>query len=114
MKKDIHPDWYPEAKVICSCGATYTMGATQETIRTDVCSSCHPFFTGEQRIVDSEGQVQRFMKRLEKRQELIQEAPSDGLSKEERRRQKRAVIEIVEEEKAEEEEENKEEQAPAE
>jgi len=53
MKKDIHPKYYPEAKVICSCGNTFTTGSTQELIRTDVCSACHPFFTGEQRIVSS-------------------------------------------------------------
>ena len=73
MKKDIHPKYYPEAKVICSCGNTFTMGSTQELIRTDVCSACHPFFTGEQRIVDTAGQVERFMKRLEKREEFAAE-----------------------------------------
>ena len=97
MKKDIHPTWYPNAQVSCSCGATYTMGATKETIRTDVCSACHPFFTGEQRIVDSEGQVERFMRRLERREELLF-ADEDRRSKKERRRRKRAVAEIVEEE----------------
>lgn len=50
--------------MICSCGNTWTTGSTQEVIRTDVCSQCHPFFTGEQRIVDTAGQVDRFMKRL--------------------------------------------------
>jgi len=64
MKKGIHPTYYPEAKVVCSCGNTWTTGSTQELIRTDVCSQCHPFFTGEQRIVDTAGQVDRFMKRL--------------------------------------------------
>jgi large subunit ribosomal protein L31 len=73
MKKDIHPEYYPEAKVVCSCGNTFTTGSTQELIRTDVCSACHPFFTGEQRIVDTAGQVERFMKRLEKREELVAE-----------------------------------------
>ena len=96
MKKDIHPTWYPNAQVICSCGATYTMGATQEMIRTDVCSSCHPFFTGEQRIVDSEGQVDRFMRRLERREELL-EADEKRRTKRERRRRTRAVAEIVDE-----------------
>jgi len=96
MKKDIHPQWFPNAEVICSCGVTYTMGATQETIHTDVCSSCHPFFTGEQRIVDSEGQVQRFMRRLERRQEIFENQDA-GLSKKARRRQRRAIIEIVDE-----------------
>ena len=70
MKKDIHPKYYPEAKVVCSCGNTFTTGSTKELIRTDVCSACHPFFTGEQRIVDTAGQVERFMKRLEKREEF--------------------------------------------
>ena len=103
MKKDIHPEWYPEAQVICSCGATYTMGATQEVIRTDICSACHPFFTGEQRIVDTEGQVERFMRRLERRQELI-ETEEKRQSKKQRRREKRAIIEIVKEEGDQEEE----------
>jgi large subunit ribosomal protein L31 len=73
MKKGIHPKYYPEAKVVCSCGNTFTTGSTQELIRTDVCSACHPFFTGEQRIVDTAGQVERFMKRLEKREEFVAE-----------------------------------------
>lgn len=64
MRKGIHPTYYPEAKVVCSCGNTWTTGSTQELLRTDVCSQCHPFFTGEQRIVDAAGQVDRFMKRL--------------------------------------------------
>ncbi len=96
MKKDIHPEWYPDAQVICSCGATYTMGATQEVIRTDICSACHPFFTGEQRIVDTEGQVERFMRRLEKRQELL-ELEKKRQNKKKRRREKRAIVEIVDE-----------------
>lgn len=64
MRKDIHPTYYPEAQVVCSCGNTWTTGSTSKQIRTDVCSKCHPFFTGEQRIVDTAGQVDRFMKRL--------------------------------------------------
>ncbi|HLU08569.1 MAG TPA: 50S ribosomal protein L31 [Oceanobacillus sp.] len=67
MKEGIHPTWYPEAVVTCACGNTWTTGATVPTIRTDICSNCHPFYTGEQRIVDTEGQVDRFMKRLQRR-----------------------------------------------
>lgn len=70
MKENIHPQYYPEAKVICACGNTWTTGSTQPEIRTDVCSACHPFFTGEQRIVDAEGHVERFIRRLERSQEL--------------------------------------------
>ena len=73
MKSEIHPTYYPEAQVICACGNTWTTGSTSETIRTDVCSKCHPFFTGEQRIVDTEGQVDRFYKKLQAREEYIQE-----------------------------------------
>ena len=71
MKEKIHPEFYPEAQVACSCGNTWAVGATVPLIRTDVCSACHPFFTGEQRIVDSGGQVERFMKKLERRDRII-------------------------------------------
>ena len=73
MKNDIHPKYYPEARVFCACGNTWTTGSTQEEIRTDVCYKCHPFFTGEQRIVDTEGQVDRFYKKLQARQDYISE-----------------------------------------
>lgn len=71
MKKDIHPKYYPEARVTCACGNTWTTGSTQPEIRTDVCSKCHPFYTGEQRIVDTEGQVDRFYKKLQARQDYL-------------------------------------------
>jgi len=67
MKKGIHPQYYPNATVICACGNTWTTGSTKEVIHTDVCSACHPFFTGEQRIVDTAGQVERFIRRLERK-----------------------------------------------
>ncbi len=71
MREGIHPTWYEEARVICACGNTWTTGATQAEIRTDICSECHPFYTGQQRIVDTEGQVDRFMKRLQAREERL-------------------------------------------
>src|SRR5512143_3622402 len=71
MKPNIHPTYYPDAQVICACGNTWTTGSTRKVIRTDVCSHCHPFFTGEQRIVDTEGQVDRFYKKLQARQQYI-------------------------------------------
>lgn len=68
MKPNIHPKYFPNATVICAtCGTTWTTGSTQEVIHTDMCSNCHPFYTGTQRLVDTEGQVDRFMKRLEAR-----------------------------------------------
>jgi len=73
MKPGIHPQFYPSATVICSCGNTWKTGSTVELIHTDVCSDCHPFYTGEQRIVDTEGQVDRFYRKLEARQEYLQD-----------------------------------------
>ncbi len=73
MRSNIHPTYYTDAQVICSCGNTWTTGSTRKIIRTDVCSKCHPFFTGEQRIVDSEGQVDRFYKKLSAREQFIKE-----------------------------------------
>lgn len=73
MKEEIHPTYYPEATVVCACGNTWKTGSTQESIRTDVCSACHPFFTGEQRIVDTEGQVDRFFKKLKVHEDFQKE-----------------------------------------
>ncbi len=73
MKKDIHPTFYPDARVICACGNTWVTGSTKKEIHTEVCSKCHPFFTGQQqRILDIEGQVDRFYKRLQARQEYVE------------------------------------------
>jgi large subunit ribosomal protein L31 len=72
MKAEIHPNYFPEATVICACGNTWTTGSTRKVINTDVCSKCHPFYTGEQRIVDTEGQVDRFYKKLQARQTYIE------------------------------------------
>ncbi len=71
MKEGIHPEYYTDAQVICACGNTWTTGSTKKLIHTDVCSNCHPFFTGEQRIVDTEGQVDRFYKKLQVRQQYM-------------------------------------------
>ncbi len=71
MKENIHPKYFPNTTVVCVCGNTWQTGSTVESIHTDVCSNCHPFYTGEQRIVDTEGQVDRFYKKLEARQQHI-------------------------------------------
>ncbi len=68
MKPNIHPK-YQEAVVTCACGNSWTTRSTKAQLRTDVCSACHPFFTGEQRIVDTAGQVERFMRRMQRSQE---------------------------------------------
>lgn len=73
MKKNIHPTYYPDATVTCACGNSWKTGSTRKEIRTEVCSECHPFFTGQQqRIIDIEGQVDRFYKRLQARQDYLE------------------------------------------
>jgi len=62
LKKDIHPA-YKEATVRCACGETFTAGSTKEQLKVEICSKCHPFFTGKQKLVDSGGRVDRFKKR---------------------------------------------------
>ncbi len=66
-KKDIHPKYYPKARVICACGNTFTVGSTMELIEIEICSKCHPFYTGKEKIVDTMGRVERFKKRLAKK-----------------------------------------------
>ncbi len=73
MKAKIHPKYYPNARVICACGNAWTTGSTLPEIKVDICSACHPFYTGEQRIVDTAGQVDRFMKRLERTAETAEQ-----------------------------------------
>ncbi len=73
MKSKIHPKYYTNARVICACGNTFTVGATVPEIKVDICSQCHPFYTGEQRIVDTAGQVDRFMKRLERTADTVEQ-----------------------------------------
>jgi large subunit ribosomal protein L31 len=74
MKKDIHPEWYPEAKVICNGEVIMTIGSTKPELHVEIWSGNHPFYTGQQRLVDTEGQVERFMKRLQRREEIKTEA----------------------------------------
>ncbi len=65
MKADIHPTYHPDATVTCgSCGNVFTVGSTKPSLRVEICSLCHPFFTGEQRIIDTEGRVERLRRRF--------------------------------------------------
>ena len=70
MKKDIHPQYYPSARVQCACGNTFTTGSTKEYLDVEICSKCHPFYTGKEKAFDTVGQVQKFRKRLAKKEEL--------------------------------------------
>lgn len=82
-KTDIHPAYFPEAKVICACGNTYTLGATKNEIHVEICAKCHPFYTGEKKLVDVAGRVERFKTRTAKKaapkvkkQRVRKEAPT--------------------------------------
>jgi len=63
VKDKIHPTYYTDANVICACGNTFTTGSTQKELKVEVCSKCHPFFTGERRMMDTTGRVERFKRR---------------------------------------------------
>jgi large subunit ribosomal protein L31 len=63
MKEKIHPKFYPDAQVVCSCGHTFTTGSTKKQLRVELCSQCHPFFTGERKMIDTAGRVERFKQR---------------------------------------------------
>lgn len=66
MKKDIHPTYFPNAQVVCACGNTLIVGATKEKIEVEVCSKCHPFYTGEEKLMDTAGRVEKFKTRRAK------------------------------------------------
>src|SRR5215211_2946292 len=105
MKPGIHPE-YVEATVTCACGNSFVTRSTKQTLRTDLCNVCHPFYTGEQRIVDTAGQVERFMKRVEhatttgaktsKRQARLQ-ARASAIEADRQRQEEAAAAAAVEE-----------------
>ena len=63
MKDKIHPQYYPDAQVVCACGNSFTAGSTKKLMKVEVCSACHPFFTGERKMMDTTGRVERFKRR---------------------------------------------------
>jgi len=63
MKADIHPQYYPNAVFTCACGAVYTMGSTKEKVSVEICSHCHPFYTGAEKTLDTAGRVEKFKAR---------------------------------------------------
>ena len=63
MKADIHPTYFPEANITCACGASYTVGSTKEKLSVEICSACHPFYTGNEKLIDTAGRVEKFKAR---------------------------------------------------
>lgn len=70
MKADIHPDYHQDTVVTCACGNTFTTGSTLPSIKVEICSACHPFYTGEKRYIDTEGRVDKFMRLTQQAQSL--------------------------------------------
>lgn len=68
MKKDTHPKYYPDAKVTCACGNSFSVGSTMPEIHIEICSMCHPFYTGKQKLVDSARRVEKFKERAAKQE----------------------------------------------
>ena len=66
MKKDIHPAYHQEAKVHCACGNKFTVGSTSPEIKIEICHKCHPFYTGEEKLIDTAGRVEKFRSRMAK------------------------------------------------
>ena len=65
MKKDIHPKYYEDAVIKCACGATFTVGSTEKEVHVDICSMCHPYYTGKEKLLDTAGRVDKFRERME-------------------------------------------------
>lgn len=70
MKKDIHPKYYDKATVKCACGNTFNIGSTKEHIDVEICSKCHPFYTGKEKMIDTMGRVEKFKEKMAKREAL--------------------------------------------
>ena len=85
MKKDIHPKYYLAAKAQCACGSSFTVGSTQPEINVEICSACHPFYTGKEKLVDTAGRVDRFRKMQTKQTDM---AAKKGVKKERVKKQK--------------------------
>ena len=84
MKANIHPKYFENAQVTCACGNKFTLGSTQEFIRVELCSKCHPFYTGEQRFVDSASRIQKF----QDKQKIAKIYQSKVVKKKEEQKQK--------------------------
>ena len=84
MKKDIHPEYHKDAKITCACGQVFKVGSTVKEVKVELCSNCHPFYTGKQRFVDTQGRVDRFKKMAEKVAE-VKKARAGHKSKDEKK-----------------------------
>lgn len=75
MKKETHPEYFPKAQAKCACGTKFEIGSTKKNIETEICSQCHPFYTGKEKIVDALGRVEKYKKRLGKKKKATPKKP---------------------------------------
>ncbi len=103
MQKKIHPKWHDDAKVVCSCGNEFTTGSTEAKIEVDICSECHPFFTGEMKFVDRQGRVDKFKKKvkLAQQQQKKEAAKQKQAKQEEKQEEQKSYQQILREKRAE-------------
>jgi len=94
MKKDIHPTYYPDAKVTCACGASFTVGSTAESTHVEVCSKCHPFFTGKEKMLDTAGRVDKFKIRMDaaKKFKEVKKSKGEEIKKEEKKKPVKKLV----------------------
>ncbi len=81
MKKDLHPQYFANAKVVCACGNTFTTGSTREELHVEICSNCHPFYTGKQNLIDTAGTIDKFKKRTTRTSEIKSKRVAKKLAK---------------------------------
>ncbi len=96
MKAAIHPEYHTEAKVICACGNTFTTGSTLPTLSVEICSKCHPFYTGKQKLVDSARRVEKFTERVAKKTTVVRGGKKAKVAK---RVARKAAARVSEDEK---------------
>ncbi len=95
MKAQIHPQYFEDAKVSCVCGNAFTTGSTMQEIRVEVCSNCHPFFTGEMKYVDTLGRVEKFQKKLEKAKKIQSEITKKVVQEQQKEKRPDSLREMI-------------------
>ncbi len=98
MKANIHPEWYPEARITCACGNTFTIGSTKPEFRVEICSNCHPFFTGQMKFVDTMGKVEKFQAKMaasNERRSQIKKKVEERIQKDDRPLTLREMLQLA-------------------
>ena len=80
-KKDLHPEYHKESKIRCACGKTYNTGSTRAEIQVEICANCHPFYTGEEKLIDTAGRVEKFKKRQTKASAVVKKVKKPRVKK---------------------------------